>query len=127
MISFTSVIISARVVSLFGLSSLEGVDGLPGVVGLLGLDGRSVVEGLPEAEGSSRNLKVYVPIPDGAEEFPGRPEDEWDVMMFPDVPKLRDGQVHYADEQKYSGGSVQNRNLNDDKNGILSDPLPGME
>jgi hypothetical protein len=48
-------------------------------------------------------------------------------MMFPDVPKLRDGQVHYADEQKYSGGSVQNRNPNDDKNGILSDPLPGME
>lgn len=41
--------------------------------------------------------------------------------MNPDGKNYPDVSVHYADEWKYSDGTGQNRNPNDDKSGILAD------
>jgi hypothetical protein len=43
------------------------------------------------------------------------------LSMNPDGKNYPDVSVHYADEWKYSDGTGQNRNPNDDKSDILSD------
>ena len=46
---------------------------------------------------------------------------KWSFRVYVNYP---DVSVHYADEWKYSDGTGQNRNPNDDKSGILADLSP---